>query len=115
MLSESDIGTFLSLVHKKFLNSFVQVVRHRFYTFLVNLKHEVDSLFLCFFYYFFTRWIKLDTFCTLLDRSKHQYSKKHNQDYVKLFWQTHPENISIPDCSDCRCDEIKRCYVESLV
>ena len=115
ILGKSNVGTFLSLVHEKVLNRFVQIVCHRLYALLVHLKHEVNCLLISLLNYFFSRWVKLDTFCPLLDCSKHQYSEKHNQNDVKLFWQTHSKNVSIPDCGDCSCYEIKRSDVQSLV
>ena len=115
ILGKSNVGTFLSLVHEKVLNCFVQIVCHRLYALLVNLKHEVNCLLISLLNYFFSRWVKLDTFCALLYCSEHQYSEKHNQNDVKLFWQTHSKNVSIPDRGYCSCDEIKRSDVQSLV
>ncbi len=114
-MSESNVGTFFSLVHEKVLNRFIKIICHRLYTLLVNLKHKVYCLFIRLLNYLFTRWIKLDTFCTLLDCGKHQYSKKHDQNDVKFFWQTHSKNVAVPDRGDCSSDEIERGDIKSLV
>ena len=82
---------------------------------LVYSKHEVDRLLLCLHNNFLASRVKFNAFRALLNRSKDEYSHKHNDNDVGFLEEADPPYVTVTNCRDCRCYEVKRSYVKSLL